>query len=39
MEWVNGTMRAYVGIGRNHSRAFEPHTESVDELLKNARLV
>jgi hypothetical protein len=29
-------VRAYVGIGTNHSRAFEPHTESVDQLLKNA---
>jgi hypothetical protein len=29
-------VRAYVGIGMNPSRAFEPHTESVDELLKNA---
>lgn len=30
------TVRAYVGIGANHSRAFEPHTESVDQLLRNA---
>lgn len=29
-------VRAYVGIGTNHSRAFEPHTESVDQLLRNA---
>lgn len=29
-------VRAYVGIGTNHSRALEPHTESVDELLRNA---
>ncbi len=36
LETADGAVRAYVGIGRNHSRAFEPHTESVDELLKNA---
>jgi len=29
-------VRAYVGIGANHSRAFGPHTESVDQLLRNA---
>jgi hypothetical protein len=29
-------VRAYVGIGTNHSRALEPHTESVDQLLTNA---
>ncbi len=29
-------VRAYVGIGTNHSRAFQAHTESVDQLLRNA---
>jgi hypothetical protein len=29
-------VRAYVGIGTNQSRAFEPHTESVDQLLRKA---
>jgi hypothetical protein len=36
LEKTDHAVRAYVGIGRNYSRAFEPHTESVDELLKNA---
>jgi hypothetical protein len=31
-----GGVRAYVGIGTNHSRALEPHTDSVDELLRSA---
>ena len=32
LEKTDHSVRAYVGIGRNYSRAFEPHTESVDEL-------
>jgi hypothetical protein len=31
-----GTVRAYVGIGTNHSRAFEPRAEPVGQLLRNA---